>query len=127
MFRQIHLHPVSLRFFLITFLFSPPEVSAIHPKLQSVCYNKTAEGANEGCVYLLHLLHDLILPLVFGDGAHEEAAVIQTHTDADELPQTDLVVVQHLDGSLSCLSGSQSVITNNLLIVMNHSLPRTLP
>lgn len=57
--------------------------------------------------YLLHLLDDLILPLVFGDGADEEAAVVQTHAHADELPLAHLVVVQHLDGSLRCFSGAQ--------------------
>lgn len=59
--------------------------------------------------YLLHLLHDLVLPLVFGDGADEEAAVVQAHAHSDELPRTDLVVVQHLDRSLSRLPGPQPI------------------
>lgn len=58
-------------------------------------------------LYLPHLLDDLVLPLVFGDGADEEAAVVQTHAHADELPRAHLVVVQHLDGSLRCFSGAQ--------------------
>jgi len=56
--------------------------------------------------YLGHLLQDLVLPLVFGDGADEEAAVVQAHAHADVLPLADLVVVQHLDGSLRRLSGN---------------------
>lgn len=63
--------------------------------------------------HLLHLLHDLVLPLVFGDGANEEATVVQTHAHADELPRPDLIVVQHLDGSLRCISAP---INNQYLI-----------
>lgn len=66
--------------------------------------------------HLLHLLHDLLLLLVFGDGADEEAAVVQTHADADELPGSDLTVVQHLDGPLSRFSGPEPTASfTNLL------------
>lgn len=62
------------------------------------------------CVYLLHLLQDLLLLLVFGDGADEEAAVVHAHTHPDEFPLADLIVVQQLDGPLSRLSAAQSIL-----------------
>lgn len=55
--------------------------------------------------HLPHLLQDLLLPPVSGDGADEEAAVVQTHADADEPSGSDLVAVQHLDGPDGLLPG----------------------
>lgn len=54
---------------------------------------------------LHHLILDLLPAFVFGDGADEKAAVVQAHTHADELARANLVVVQQLDGTLSCLAG----------------------
>ena len=54
---------------------------------------------------LHHLLLDLLLALVLGDRADEQAAVVQAHAHADELARPYLVVVQHLDGTLGCLAG----------------------
>ncbi len=54
---------------------------------------------------LHHLFLDLLLFLVFRDGADKKATVVQTHTYPYELSRADFVVVQELDSSLGSLSG----------------------
>lgn len=59
-------------------------------------------------MYLLDLLHDLLLTLVFGNAAEEEAAIIESGAHAEKLPWTNLIFVQHLDRYEGLLPGTQS-------------------
>lgn len=64
------------------------------------------------CPYLPHLLQNFVLSLVFGNGADKEATVVQTHTHSNELPGTDLEVVQHGDCSVGIISAPMDNTTN---------------